>query len=32
MLQELHRSGLLTDEELAAKRAMLDERGARNGV
>jgi uncharacterized membrane protein YeaQ/YmgE (transglycosylase-associated protein family) len=32
MLQELHRSGLLTDEELAAKRAMLDERGAQNGV
>ena len=26
MLQELHRAGLLTDEELAAKRAMLDER------
>ena len=26
MLQELHRAGLLTDEELAAKRATLDER------
>ena len=26
MLQELHRAGLLTDEELAAKRAALDER------
>jgi uncharacterized membrane protein YeaQ/YmgE (transglycosylase-associated protein family) len=26
MLQELHRAELLTDEELAAKRAMLDER------
>ncbi len=26
MLQELHRAGLLTDEELAAKRTMLDER------
>ena len=25
MLQELHRAGLLTDEELAAKRATLDE-------
>jgi uncharacterized membrane protein YeaQ/YmgE (transglycosylase-associated protein family) len=26
MLQELHRAGLLSDEELAAKRAALDER------
>jgi uncharacterized membrane protein YeaQ/YmgE (transglycosylase-associated protein family) len=26
MLQELHRAGLVTDEELAAKRAALDER------
>jgi uncharacterized membrane protein YeaQ/YmgE (transglycosylase-associated protein family) len=26
MLQELHRAGVLTDEELAAKRAALDER------
>ena len=26
MLQELHRAGLLDDEELAAKRAALDER------
>ena len=26
MLQELHRAGLLTDEELAAKRAAVDER------
>jgi uncharacterized membrane protein YeaQ/YmgE (transglycosylase-associated protein family) len=26
MLQELHRAGLLSDEELAAKRATLDER------
>jgi uncharacterized membrane protein YeaQ/YmgE (transglycosylase-associated protein family) len=26
MLQELHRAGLLTDEELAEKRAALDER------
>ena len=26
MLQDLHRAGLLTDEELAAKHAMLDER------
>jgi uncharacterized membrane protein YeaQ/YmgE (transglycosylase-associated protein family) len=26
MLQELHRAGLLTDEELAAKRAALEER------
>lgn len=26
MLQELHRAGLLSDEELAAKRASLDER------
>jgi hypothetical protein len=25
MLQELHRAGLLSDEELAAKRAALDE-------
>ena len=28
MLQELHRAGLLTDEELAAKRGTLDERSA----
>ncbi len=27
LLNELHREGLLTDEELAAKRAALDERG-----
>lgn len=27
ILTELHRAGLLTDEELAAKRAALDERG-----
>ena len=26
MLQELHRAGLLDDDELAAKRAALDER------
>ncbi len=26
MLQELHRAGVLSDEELATKRAMLDER------
>jgi hypothetical protein len=25
-LQELHRAGVLTDDELAAKRAALDER------
>jgi uncharacterized membrane protein YeaQ/YmgE (transglycosylase-associated protein family) len=28
MLNELHRAGVLDDEELAAKRAALDERGA----